>query len=144
MDSSKNWLLEMNLEKRTIIPTEYVGVKLVSFGFAGQGCAVMRGPMVSEVINQLITTATWEELDYLVIDMPPRIGDIQLLLCKIVPLTVAKIVTTPPMLVFIEVAKGVRMFPKLKVPCVAVVENMCHLDADGKPLLISLEFFLQP
>ncbi|GAV82056.1 DUF59 domain-containing protein/DUF971 domain-containing protein/ParA domain-containing protein/AAA_31 domain-containing protein, partial [Cephalotus follicularis] len=132
MVSPENRLLEMNPEKRTIIPTEYFGVKLVSFGFAGQGRAIMRGPMVSGVINQLLTTAEWGELDYLVIDMPPGTGDIQLTLCQVVPLTAAVIVTTPQKLAFIDVAKGVRMFSKLKVPCVAVVENMCHFDADGK------------
>ncbi|XP_022960990.1 fe-S cluster assembly factor HCF101, chloroplastic-like [Cucurbita moschata] len=132
MVSPENRLLEMNPETRTIIPTEYLGVKLVSFGFAGQGRAIMRGPMVSGVINQLLTTSEWGELDYLVIDMPPGTGDIQLTLCQVVPLSAAVIVTTPQKLAFIDVAKGVRMFSKLKVPCVAVVENMCHFDADGK------------
>ncbi|KAL2534218.1 Fe-S cluster assembly factor [Abeliophyllum distichum] len=132
MVSPENRLLEMNPEKRTIIPTEYLGIKLISFGFAGQGRAVMRGPMVSGVINQLLTTTEWGELDYLVIDMPPGTGDIQLTLCQVIPLTAAVIVTTPQKLAFIDVAKGVRMFSKLKVPCVAVVENMCHFDADGK------------
>ncbi|CAK7334900.1 unnamed protein product [Dovyalis caffra] len=132
MVSPENRLLEMNLEKKTIIPTEYLGVKLVSFGFAGQGRAIMRGPMVSGVIDQLLTTTEWGELDYLVIDMPPGTGDIQLTLCQVVPLTAAVIVTTPQKLAFIDVAKGVRMFSKLKVPCIAVVENMCHFDADGK------------
>ncbi|GER26270.1 cytosolic Fe-S cluster assembly factor NUBP2 homolog [Striga asiatica] len=132
MVSPENRLLEMNPEKRTIIPTEYMGVKIVSFGFAGQGRAIMRGPMVSGVINQLLTTTEWGELDYLVIDMPPGTGDIQLTLCQVVPLSAAVVVTTPQKLAFIDVAKGVRMFSKLKVPCVAVVENMCHFDADGK------------
>ncbi|KAJ0576379.1 putative iron-sulfur protein NUBPL [Helianthus annuus] len=132
MVSPENRLLEMNPEKKTIIPTEYMGVKMVSFGFAGQGRAIMRGPMVSGVINQLLTTTEWGELDYLVIDMPPGTGDIQLTLCQVVPLTAAVIVTTPQKLAFIDVAKGVRMFSKLRVPCVAVVENMCHFDADGK------------
>lgn len=132
MVSPENPLLEMNPEKKSIIPTEYMGVKLVSFGFAGQGRAIMRGPMVSGVIDQLLTTAEWGELDYLVIDMPPGTGDIHLTLCQVVPLTAAVIVTTPQKLAFIDVAKGVRMFSKLKVPCVAVVENMCHFDADGK------------
>ncbi|XP_059433018.1 fe-S cluster assembly factor HCF101, chloroplastic isoform X2 [Corylus avellana] len=132
MVSPENRLLEMNPEKGTIIPTEYLGVKLVSFGFAGQGRAIMRGPMVSGVINQLLTTTEWGELDYLIVDMPPGTGDIQLTLCQVVPLTAAVIVTTPQKLAFIDVAKGVRMFSKLKVPCVAVVENMSHFDADGK------------
>ncbi|KAG0495159.1 hypothetical protein HPP92_006153 [Vanilla planifolia] len=85
------------------------------FGFAGQGRAIMRGPMVSGVINQLLTTAEWGVLDYLVIDMPPGTGDIQLTLCQVAPLTAAVIVTTPQKLAFIDVAKGVRMFSKLKV-----------------------------
>lgn len=132
MVSPENRLLEMVPETRSIIPTEYLGVKLVSYGFSGQGRAIMRGPMVSGVINQLLTTTEWGELDYLLIDMPPGTGDIQLTLCQIVPLTAAVIVTTPQKLSFIDVAKGVRMFSKLKVPCIAVVENMCHFDADGK------------
>ncbi|CAI6012553.1 unnamed protein product [Closterium sp. NIES-65] len=125
-------VLRMDAETREIMPTEYLGVKLVSFGFAGQGSAIMRGPMVSGVINQLLTTTDWGELDYLVIDMPPGTGDIQLTLCQVVPLTAAVIVTTPQKLAFIDVAKGVRMFSKLKVPCVAVVENMAYFEADGK------------
>ncbi|BAF06000.2 Os01g0719700 [Oryza sativa Japonica Group] len=133
MVSPENRLLVMNPESRSILPTEYLGVKMVSFGFAGQGRAIMRGPMVSGVINQLLTTTDWGELDYLVIDMPPGTGDIHLTLCQVVaPLTAAVIVTTPQKLAFIDVAKGVRMFSKLKVPCVAVVENMCYFDADGK------------
>uniref|UniRef100_A0A0E0C742 Fe-S cluster assembly factor HCF101, chloroplastic n=1 Tax=Oryza meridionalis TaxID=40149 RepID=A0A0E0C742_9ORYZ len=132
MVSPENRLLVMNPESRSILPTEYLGVKMVSFGFAGQGRAIMRGPMVSGVINQLLTTTDWGELDYLVIDMPPGTGDIHLTLCQVAPLTAAVIVTTPQKLAFIDVAKGVRMFSKLKVPCVAVVENMCYFDADGK------------
>ncbi|VAH63899.1 fe-S cluster assembly factor HCF101, chloroplastic-like isoform X1 [Triticum dicoccoides] len=132
MVSPVNRLLVVNPESKSILPTEYLGVKLVSFGFAGQGRAIMRGPMVSGVINQLLTTTDWGELDYLVIDMPPGTGDIHLTLCQVAPLTAAVIVTTPQKLAFIDVAKGVRMFSKLKVPCVAVVENMCYFDADEK------------
>ncbi|EMS51714.1 Protein mrp-like protein [Triticum urartu] len=116
MVSPVNRLLVVNPENKSILPTEYLGVKLVSFGFAGQGRAIMRGPMVSGVINQLLTTTDWGELDYLVIDMPPGTGDIHLTLCQVVaPLTAAVIVTTPQKLAFIDVAKGVRMFSKLKV-----------------------------
>lgn len=126
-------VLQMDAETKAIQPADYLGVKLVSFGFAGQGSAIMRGPMVSGVINQLLTTTDWGELDYLVIDFPPGTGDIQLTLCQVVPVTAAVIVTTPQKLAFIDVAKGVRMFSKLRVPCVAVVENMCYFDGeDGK------------
>jgi len=71
MISPKVKVLEMDPDKRTITPVEYEGVKGVSFGFAGQGSAIMRGPMVSGVIQQLLTTSEWGELDYLVLDFPP-------------------------------------------------------------------------
>nr|CAB3474096.1 unnamed protein product [Digitaria exilis] len=117
----------MNPESRSILPIEYLGVKMVSFGFAGQGRAIMRGPMVSGVINQLLTTTDWGELDYLVIDMPPGTGDIHLTLCQVAPLTAAVIVTTPQKLAFIDVAKGVRMFSKLKVFLVLQLLRTCAI-----------------
>ncbi|KAI3429423.1 hypothetical protein D9Q98_005518 [Chlorella vulgaris] len=125
-------VLQMDPETKAITPVEYEGVKAVSFGFAGQGSAIMRGPMVSGLIQQLLTTSEWGELDYLVVDFPPGTGDIQLTLCQSVAFSAAVIVTTPQKLAFIDVAKGIRMFAKLMVPCVAVVENMSYFDADGK------------
>ncbi|GAB4816276.1 hypothetical protein N2152v2_003322 [Parachlorella kessleri] len=125
-------VLQMDPETKAIYPVEYEGVKAVSFGFAGQGSAIMRGPMVSGLIQQLLTTTEWGELDYLVVDFPPGTGDIQLTLCQSVSFSAAVIVTTPQKLAFIDVAKGIRMFAKLMVPCVAVVENMSFFDADHK------------
>ena len=92
---------------------EYEGVKVVSFGYAGQGSAIMRGPMVSGLVNQLLTTSEWGELDYLLLDMPPGTGDIHLTLGQVVPTTAAVVVTTPQRLAFIDVDKGVRMFAKV-------------------------------
>jgi len=132
MVSPEKPILEMNPDTKNIYPTEYEGVKLVSFGFAGQGSAIMRGPMVSGLIQQMLVTAEWGELDYLVVDFPPGTGDIQLTLCQTVAFSAAVIVTTPQKLAFIDVAKGIRMFAKLVVPCVAVVENMSYFEADGK------------
>lgn len=115
---------------QAITPVECEGVKAVSFGFAGQGSAIMRGPMVSGLIQQLLTTSDWGELDYLVVDFPPGTGDIQLTLCQSVAFSAAVIVTTPQKLAFIDVAKGIRMFSKLAVPCVAIVENMSYFDGN--------------
>jgi Mrp family chromosome partitioning ATPase/DUF971 family protein len=121
--------LEMSKDG-AITPVEFEGVKIVSFGYAGQGSAIMRGPMVSGLVNQLLTTSEWGELDYLLLDMPPGTGDIHLTLGQVVPITAAVVVTTPQKLAFIDVDKGVRMFAKLEVPCVCVVENMSTFTGD--------------
>ncbi len=131
IDVEFNGLYQKN---QLIIPVEYQGVKLMSFAYAsantGGGPAIMRGPMVTQVINQLLTGTDWGELDYLVIDMPPGTGDTQLTLSQLIPMTAAVIVTTPQQLSFVDVVKGIQMFDKLKVPTIAVIENMSYFICD--------------
>ena len=135
MTSPDPAVLQMDAATRDITPCEYEGVKLVSFGFAGQGAAIMRGPMVSGVISQLVSTTQWGSLDYLILDLPPGTGDIHLTLCQLLPISACVVVTTPQRLAHVDVVKGVRMFARLKVPCVAVVENMAYLEAPDGTML---------
>ena len=116
MVSPETRVLEMCPETKEITPVEYEGVKLVSFGFTTQGSAIMRGAMVSGLVNQLLTTARWGDLDYLVLDLPPGTGDIQLTIGQAVQIDAAVIVTTPQKLAFADVAKGIRMFGKRTTP----------------------------
>ncbi|CEG42875.1 Predicted ATPase, nucleotide-binding [Plasmopara halstedii] len=123
--------------KNFVEPVEYEGVKCMSFGFVNQraapgaggvGAAVMRGPMVSKLIDQLILGTEWGDLDYLVVDMPPGTGDIQISISQQMPISAAVVVTTPQRLSFVDVEKGISMFEDLKVKTAAVVENMSYFD----------------
>lgn len=114
--------------EKEIEPVDYEGIKCMSFGFVGQKPAIMRGPIVSSIISQLIYQTHWGELDYLVVDMPPGTGDIQLSLCQELKLDGAVIVTTPQRLSFIDVIKGIEMFQDLRVRILGIVENMAYYE----------------
>lgn len=114
------------------IPHEVEGVKLMSFGFLmGDGPAVIRGPMVAQYMQQLLHGVLWEDLDYLVIDMPPGTGDIQLTISQSVQIDASVIVTTPHQLSLTDVRKGIMMFDKVNVPVLGIVENMAYFMCDG-------------
>lgn len=118
--------------EQNIMPINQNGLKIMSFGFLmGDGPAILRGPMVSGYIQQLLTSVAWGDLDYLIIDMPPGTGDIQLTITQTVQLTGAVIVTTREALSIVDVAKGIEMFEKVKVPMLGVVENMSHFICDN-------------
>jgi len=119
-------------EPDKILPHEYDGVKAMSYGFVSKGQrAIMRGPMVSGLITQLIKNTSWGELDFLVLDMPPGTGDIAITLCQEINISAALIVTTPQKLAYVDVIKGLEMFDSLKVPTVGILENMSYFICDG-------------
>jgi ATP-binding protein involved in chromosome partitioning len=97
----------------------------------GDSPAVLRGPIVSGYIQQLLTQTNWGALDFLIIDMPPGTGDIQLTITQSAPLDGALIVTTPQTLSLVDVAKGILMFEKVEVPVLGLVENMSYFVCDG-------------
>ena len=111
---------------KTMEPLENYGVQVMSIGFlvAQDEAMIWRGPMATQALEQLITQTNWKDLDYLIVDMPPGTGDIQLTLCQKVPLTGAVIVTTPQDIALIDARKGIKMFEKVGVPILGIVENM--------------------
>jgi ATP-binding protein involved in chromosome partitioning len=112
-----------------IQPLQNFGVKLMSMGFLSPGDKplVWRGPMLHSVIQQFLRGVDWGELDYLVIDLPPGTGDVQLSLIQTAPVTGAVVVTTPSDVSLEDARKAVRMFEQVKVPLLGIVENMSFL-----------------
>jgi len=111
---------------RLIEPKRNHGLQVMSIGFLIEEDTPMiwRGPMVTQALQQLLNDTQWVELDYLVIDLPPGTGDIQLTLCQRVPVSGAVIVTTPQDIALLDARKGLRMFEKVEVPVLGIVENM--------------------
>jgi ATP-binding protein involved in chromosome partitioning len=111
---------------KTLEPLEAYGLQAMSIGFLidADTPMVWRGPMVTQALEQLLKDTNWRDLDYLIVDMPPGTGDIQLTLAQKVPVTGAVIVTTPQDIALIDARKGLKMFEKVGVPIVGVVENM--------------------
>ncbi|WP_313312275.1 iron-sulfur cluster carrier protein ApbC [Pulveribacter sp.] len=115
-----------SLDGKFMEPKRAMGLQINSIGFLVDEAQAMiwRGPMASQALEQLITQTRWDNLDYLVVDMPPGTGDIQLTMAQKVPLTGAVIVTTPQDIALIDAKKGITMFQKVSVPILGLVENM--------------------
>jgi ATP-binding protein involved in chromosome partitioning len=111
---------------KTLIPMENHGIKAMSIGFLvdPESPMIWRGPMVTQALEQMLHNTKWGELDYLIVDLPPGTGDIQLTLAQKVPLSGAVIVTTPQDIALLDARKGLKMFEKVSVPVLGVVENM--------------------
>ena len=111
---------------KTMEPLENYGVQVMSIGFLvdTDNPMIWRGPMATQALEQLLRQTHWGELDYLIVDMPPGTGDIQLTLSQRVPLTGAVIVTTPQDIALLDAKKGLKMFEKVGVPILGIVENM--------------------
>ncbi|WP_019915868.1 iron-sulfur cluster carrier protein ApbC [Methyloversatilis discipulorum] len=111
---------------KSLAPMTAYGIQAMSIGFLidVETPMVWRGPMVTSALEQLLTETRWDEVDYLVIDMPPGTGDIQLTLAQKVPVTGAVIVTTPQDIALLDARKGLKMFEKVGIPILGIVENM--------------------
>jgi len=115
-----------SVDGKSMEPLEAHGLQVMSIGFLVdvETPMVWRGPMATQALNQLLKETNWRDLDYLIIDMPPGTGDIQLTLSQSVPVTGAVIVTTPQDIALLDARKGLKMFEKVGVPIIGIVENM--------------------
>jgi ATP-binding protein involved in chromosome partitioning len=123
-------------EENKIVPIEQYGLRLMSMGFLLDDAspAILRGPMVTRYTQQFLRQVEWGELDYLVLDLPPGTGDIQLTIVQTVALSGAIIVTTPQEVALIDARKAATMFEKVNVPVLGLIENMSYFvcPGDGK------------
>ena len=115
-----------SLDGKLMEPKRAMGLQINSIGFLvkEEQAMIWRGPMASQALEQLITQTRWDNLDYLIVDMPPGTGDVQLTMAQKVPVTGAVIVTTPQDIALIDARKGITMFQKVGVPILGIVENM--------------------
>ncbi|WP_090957301.1 iron-sulfur cluster carrier protein ApbC [Nitrosospira sp. Nsp18] len=115
-----------SLDGKTMEPMKAHGIQAISIGFLidVETPMVWRGPMVTQALQQLLNDTRWKDVDYLIVDMPPGTGDIQLTLAQKVPVTGAVIVTTPQDIALLDARKGLKMFQKVGIPIIGIVENM--------------------
>jgi ATP-binding protein involved in chromosome partitioning len=119
------------IEDGRLLPVEAYGVKLMSMAILqpGDKPMIVRGPILHGLVKQFLTDVKWGELDYLIVDMPPGTGDVQLSLAQLVPVQGAVLVTTPQEVAVMDVRRALRMFETVAVPVLGVVENMSYFIA---------------
>ncbi|MDD3966402.1 MAG: Mrp/NBP35 family ATP-binding protein [Candidatus Neomarinimicrobiota bacterium] len=117
-----------SVSQEGILPAQKFGIQLMSLGFFldSNSAVIWRGPLVMRAVEQLLSQVIWKKMDYLIIDLPPGTGDIQLSLVQKIALTAAIIVTTPQDLALADVKRGINMFKKVNVPILGIVENMSY------------------
>lgn len=130
LQNAKPGARQVTADKVMMVPLEAEGIKIMSIGFLvdPDQAVVWRGPMASGALKQFMTDVDWGELDYLLFDLPPGTGDIQLTLVQSISLTGAVIVTTPQDVALADATKGIRMFEKVQVPVLGIVENMSYFN----------------
>ena len=113
-------------DQKYFVPIDAYGLQTMSMGYlvTDKTPMVWRGPMVSGALTQMVNQTLWQDLDYLIIDMPPGTGDIQLTLSQQVPVTGSVVVTTPQDIALLDAKKGIEMFRKVDIPCLGIIENM--------------------
>ena len=130
---------QLTTDGKQIVPAEKYGVQVVSIGFLTQDDApiIWRGPMLHGAIQQFFREVAWRDLDYLIVDMPPGTGDVALSMSQTVPVVGSIVVTTPQQVSLADSRRAVKMYQKLNIPTIGIVENMsyyqctnCHHDAD--------------
>jgi ATP-binding protein involved in chromosome partitioning len=121
------------MRDQRIVPLEAHGVKLMSIGFIldPEKALIWRGPLVAQLITQFLNDVDWGELDYLIIDLPPGTGDVQLTLVQKIPISGAVIVTTPQEVALADALKGLKMFEEVKTPVLGMIENMSGFVCPG-------------
>jgi ATP-binding protein involved in chromosome partitioning len=140
------------MREQRIVPLEAHGVKLMSIGFIldPEKALIWRGPLVAQLITQFLNDVDWGELDYLIVDLPPGTGDVQLTLAQKIPISGAVIVTTPQEVALADALKGLKMFEEVKTPVLGIIENMSgficpscnethHIFSSGGGMRIAME-----
>ena len=131
--------IQLGTDGQRIVPAEKYGIQVVSIGFLTNDDApiIWRGPMLHQAVQQFFREVAWKDLDYLIIDMPPGTGDVALSLSQTVPVVGSIVVTTPQQVSLADSRRAVRMYQKLNIPTIGIVENMsyhrctnCHYEAD--------------